>query len=181
MAITKNDANKVSARVYSRLSLILTVVLLVMGVAGVKAGGSITDVINKSLVTEKLSFPAKGDPTFSPEMFPEAQAYAGQQVKDGATAKAYADKYLAVQLKMIGQGKTSSEVSAAAAANPTDPALQQAQGIMFQISTGQALLISAYGSATQAMAISYMGYAALAGAAALAVVAVIEAARSKIS
>lgn len=181
MAITKTDANKVSARVFSKLSLILTVVLLVMGIAGVRASSTIIKTVNDGLAEEKLYFPPKGNPAFSPAMFPEAQAYAGQQVKDGATAKAYADKFLGVQLKLIGGGKTLSEVSAQAAANPTDPTLQQTQGAMFQVSTGKALLTSAYGGTTQAMAIRYMGIAALAGAAALAAVAVIEAVRSKMS
>jgi len=114
-------------------------------------------------------------------MFPEAQAHAGQQVKDGATAKAYSDTFLGAQLKLIGGGKTLSEVSAQAAANPTDPILQQTQGVMFQVSTSQALLDGAHGGATQAMAIRNMSIVALAGAVALAAVAGVEAARSKMS
>ena len=179
MAITKQDANKVSARIYRTLSLILTVVLLVIGVVGLKAGTSNISTINNGLIAEKTYFPPKGSPAFSEQAFPAAQKYAGQQVKDGATAKAYADDFLGVQLDLAGGGKTFSEVSAKAAADPTDQALQQTQAVMFQISTGKILLDNAYGFWVQATAIRTIGIAALAGAAALALVATVEAVRSK--
>jgi hypothetical protein len=181
MAITKQDANKVSARVYSRLSLILAVVLLIIGLAGFKTGTTINDTVNKELIKEKIYFPPKGHPSFNEQAFPEAQKYAGKQVVDGTTAKAYADTFLAKQLELVSGGKTSSEMNAAAAADPTNQALQQTVGAMFQISTGKALLLSSYGASAQAMAIRNMGIAALAGSAALALLAAVEAARSKMS
>lgn len=179
MAITQKDANKVSARIYRTLSLILTVVLLVIGVVGLKAGTSNISTINNGLVAEKTYFPPQGSPAFSEQAFPAAQKYAGQQVKDGTTAKAYADDYLGVQLNLVGGGKTFSEISDQAAADPTNQELQQTRAVMFQISTGKTLLDNAYGFWVQATAIRTIGIVALAGAAALALVAGIEAVRSK--
>jgi hypothetical protein len=179
MAINKKDENKVVARVVAGFCAFATVVLVVVGVVAWMMGASGVTTVNKGLIEEKVYFPPKGSPAFSEAAFPAAQKYAGQQVKDGTMAKAYADDFLKPQLALVGGGKTMSEVSGALAADPTNPMLQQLQGAMFQMSTGRAMFLSAYGGSMQAMMMRNAGAVMLVAAAGLCLVAAMQTMRYK--
>ena len=59
----------------------------------------------------------------SPAEFPDLQRYAGQKVDNGPKAKAYANGFIRRHLAAVAGGKTYSQVSTAAQANPNDAAL----------------------------------------------------------
>lgn len=171
MAVSAKEEKRIASKVYSMVSLVTGLVLLVVGFLCWNMGSGVVSMVNSGLVDQKVYFPAKG-PALDATVYPDAQQYAGQQVVDGASAKAYADTYLTPQIKAVGGGKTLSEVTAAAAADPTNPQLLQLQGVMFQLETSKAIMLtSGYGAASQGMLMETAGFAALAGGAVLVVLA----------
>jgi|SRR5687767_4484719 len=167
MALAKNEEKRISAKIFSCLSLIAAVVLLVMGIAAVMGGTNTMSMVNKGLVDAKIYFPPA-----NPEVFPDIVKYAGKQVDDGAKAKIFADDFLDVQLKLIGNGKKSSEISAQLAADPQNAALQRLQGTMFQLETNKATLIfDAYGNWFLGKTAKTLGLIFLAASAGMLIVA----------
>jgi hypothetical protein len=63
---------------------------------------------------------------------------------NGAQAKTYADHFIAVHLKEIGGGKTYSQLSAEALANPSDQKLAAQADTVFKGTTLRGLLLNAY-------------------------------------
>ncbi|HJQ08475.1 MAG TPA: hypothetical protein VJ836_03260 [Candidatus Saccharimonadales bacterium] len=164
MALTKKD-KAVVARVFACLSAVVALVLLAAGAVLWNTGTAVTKQVSKSLAEEKVYFPPQGSPAFVPEAFPNLQQYAGQLVDDGPKVKAYADDYLAKQIKQVGGGKTLSEVSAAAMMDPQNSALQQQQQMMFQLGTSRSLLLgNGYGAWMQGEALKKVAVIAFAAA-----------------
>ena len=156
--------------IFTLLGAALTAVLLVGGGLGLYAYHFATKNVHDQLVAQKIYFPAKGSPSFSPEEFPDIQKYAGQQVDNGAKAKAYADGFIARHLQKIAGGKTYSEVSAAAQADPSNQALQQQKQTLFQGEMLRGTLLGdGYGYWTFGMIALYASIAAFAGAAVMLV------------
>jgi hypothetical protein len=180
MALSKKEEQRVSARIFSCLSLLAAVVLLVLGVMAYKMGSQTIKQVNEGLVSQKIYFPPAGSPAFSAEAFPAAQKYAGKQVDDGAKAKAYAEDFLGEQVKLVGGGKTLSEISAAVAADPTNAQLQQLQATMFQMETSRTLMLtSGYGASAQGTMIRCAGLVALVAGLVLLLVAGMQMMRYK--
>ena len=93
------------------------------------------------------------------------QQYAGKQVNDGPTAKAYADGFIKRHLKKIADGKTYSEISAEAMKNPDDTKLQQQKATLFQGETLRGILLgTGYAYWTFGMMAFYASIAAFVGA-----------------
>jgi hypothetical protein len=175
MALTKKDEQKLIAKVFCYLCGVSALAAVVLGVVFWQIGTTMVKTVNKGLTEQKVYFPPKGSPGFDPGAFGAAQKYAGKQVTDGALAKVYAEDYLGVQLNLIGGGKTLSEVSAQAAANPTNPALQQQQAVMFQLVTSKNLfLATGYGTWAQGMLVRSAGIAALGVAVLLAFASLVK-------
>jgi hypothetical protein len=179
MSLTKKEENRVSAKVFSCISLVVAVALLAAGIGCWKASAEAEAAIKKGLTSAKIYFPAKGSPGFDAQVFPEAQKHAGKQVVDGVTAKAYAENFLAVQSTLIGGGKTFGEVSAQAAGDPLNTVLQRQQSILFQLNTGKSFMLGIYGSSVQAKMIQKVGLILLATAGILLVVASMQYMRYK--
>jgi hypothetical protein len=91
-----------------------------------------TAQVKNQLVQEKVFFPPAGSKSLDPAEFPGLQKYAGQQVDTGIKAKAYADEFIWVHMGKIAGGKTYSEVSTLAQANPTDAKLAGQKATLFQ-------------------------------------------------
>jgi hypothetical protein len=143
---------------------------LVAGCLGLYAWHFATSQVHDQLAAQKVYFPPKGSPALNPEEFPGLQKYAGQQVDNGPKAKAYADEFIAVHLKKIAGGKTYSEVSSAAMADPTNTQLQQQKQTLFQGETLRGLLLgSGYAYWTFGMIALYAAIAAFTGAAVMAI------------
>jgi hypothetical protein len=105
-------------------------------------GGSYSkQVVHDQLVPQKIYFPAAG----SPELLPGVKQYAGQQLVDGAQAKAYANNFINVHLSKIAGGQTYAQVSTAALAAPTNVKLAEEKATLFQGETLRGLLLGAWG------------------------------------
>lgn len=102
-------------------------------------------MVRDQLSAQQIAFPPAGSRALDPAEFPDLQQYAGQQVVDGDQAKAYADGFIGRHLKAIAGGKTYSQVSAAALANPTDQKLAGQVQTLFRGETLRGLLLNAYG------------------------------------
>ena len=78
-------------------------------------------------------------------MIPSVSQYAGQQLLTGQQAEAYADNFIAVHLSEIGGGKTYSQLSTEAIAQPNNTALANQVATVFKGTTLRSMLLNAYG------------------------------------
>ena len=115
--------------------------IMVVGILAVVGGGYAKQVVHDQLVPQKIFFPAAG----SPALLPGVKQYAGQQLVNGAQAKAYANNFINVHLSKIAGGQTYAQVSTAAKAAPTNATLAEAKTTLFQGETLRGLLLSAWG------------------------------------
>ena len=131
---------------------------LVLAILLIAAGGMLTwanhfvhDQVTTQLSAQHIVFPAKGSESLAdPAVKPYLTKYAGQELTTGVQARAYADHFIAVHLKGIGGGKTYSELSAAAMANPDDQKLAGQVATTFKGETLRGLLLNAYAFDTMA-------------------------------
>jgi hypothetical protein len=124
--------------------LALAALLLVSGGLLTWAHVFIGDQVSTQLSAQKIFFPPKGEATASPEIGPFINQYAGQQLKTGDQAAAFANHFIAVHLKESGGGLTYSELSTKARANPKDLALAASVNTAFKGETLRGLLLNAY-------------------------------------
>ncbi len=131
---------------------------LVLAILLIAAGGMLTwanhfvhDQVTTQLSAQHIVFPAKGSESLAdPAVKPYLTKYAGQELTTGVQARAYADHFIAVHLEGIGGGKTYSELSAAAMANPDDQKLAGQVATTFKGETLRGLLLNAYAFDTMA-------------------------------
>ncbi|HKS69462.1 MAG TPA: hypothetical protein VJQ45_03515 [Ktedonobacterales bacterium] len=121
-----------------RIIVLQAVALLVFGFA---AGGAfyahnfIGDQVQQQLAPQQIYFPANAKQGLPADL----SQYAGQQVLNGDQAHAYAEKYIGLHLKEIGQGHPYSYWSGKAMTE-TDPALKaKDQGIADTLFKGDTL------------------------------------------
>ena len=149
--------------------LVLATVLLAASGLLFWAHSFVDDNVRTQLSAQKIFFPPAGSESLNaPDVKPYLSQYAGQQLKTGEQAKAYADHFIAVHLKGIGGGKTYSELSAQAQANPTDTVLAGKVASVFKGETLRGLLLNAYAFGKMAQVAFIAGFIAL-GAGALMV------------
>jgi hypothetical protein len=123
------------------IGVVATVILLVIGGLSWWAYSFTTNNVSTELASQKIFFPVKGSPALDPKEFPDLQQYAGQQVDDGPTAKAYANGFIGRHLEKIAGGKTYSEVSAESQKHPQDAKLKAQAQTLFQGETLRGLLL----------------------------------------
>jgi hypothetical protein len=149
--------------------LVLATVLLAASGLLFWAHSFVDDNVRTQLSAQKIFFPPAGSESLNaPDVKPYLSQYAGQQLQTGEQAKAYADHFIAVHLKGIGGGKTYSELSAQAQANPTDTVLAGKVASVFKGETLRGLLLNAYAFGKMAQVAFIAGFIAL-GAGALMV------------
>jgi len=127
--------------VFVLLGSVVIVVLLVVGGLAWYAHNFAVGNVRTELSAQQVYFPPKGSPALDPTEFPDLQKYAGQQVDNGPKARAYANGFIARHLKKVADGKTYSQVSAEAMADPTNAKLQMQKQILFQGETLRGLLL----------------------------------------
>jgi hypothetical protein len=128
--------------------LVLAVVLAVGGGLLLWGHNVVNDQVHTQLAAQKIVFPAANSPEIKALPGTDATAmktYAGQLMTNGAQAKTYADNFIAVHLAEIGGGKTYSQLSAAAMAQPKNAALAAQVQTVFKGETLRGLLLNAYG------------------------------------
>ena len=131
----------------SSVGMLLAVLLLVAGGLLIWAYTFVNNQVTTQLTEQQITFPAANSAAI--KALPPADAaamtpYAGQLLTTGAQAETYANHFIAVHLKEIGGGKTYSQLSAEALANPTDAKLQAQADTVFKGTTLRGLLLNAY-------------------------------------
>jgi len=134
-------------KVASSTGLLLAVVLLIAGGLLTWGYSFTNNQVKTQLAEQNITFPAAGSAAIT--SLPAADGaqvakYAGEPMLNGRQAEVYADHFIAVHLKEIGAGKTYSEVSAAAQADPTNAALANQVQLLFRGSTLRGLLLYGY-------------------------------------
>lgn len=158
----------------STAGLLLAVVLLVAGVVLTWASTFVHDQVTTQLTAQKIFFPEKGSESLAnPKVEPFLTKYAGQQLTNGAQAKAYADHYIKVHVDEATGGRTYSEVSTASRANPDDQELAALVQVAFRGETLRGLLLNAYAFDTMGQVAGYAAYGAYAAAALMLLLALL--------
>jgi hypothetical protein len=142
------------------------ILVLVLGVgSGLLFYGSHfgLNMVHSQLSAQNITFPAKGSSALAPAEYPGLQRYAGQKVDNGPKAKAYANQFIAAHLKAAAGGKTYSELSTQAQANPTDTKLAATVNTLFKGETLRGLLLYAWGWSVVSTIALYAAIGALIG------------------
>jgi hypothetical protein len=131
----------------SSVGVLLAIVLLVAGGLLLWGYNFVNDQVTQQLTEQQITFPAADSAAIKalpPDDAAAMKVYAGQLMTNGAQAKTYADHFIAVHLKEIGGGKTYSQLSAEALANPSDQKLAAQADTVFKGTTLRGLLLNAY-------------------------------------
>jgi hypothetical protein len=152
--------------------LVLAAVLLVAG--GLLTWGYtfVNNQVHDQLAAQKITMPS-GEANAEPAIKPYLSKYAGQPLTTGAQAEAYANHFIAVHLQGIGAGKTYSQLSAQAQANPTDQKLAGQVATVFKGETLRGLLLNAYAFWKMGQIALYAAIASFIGAAAMLVLSLL--------
>ena len=127
------------------VGFVLSLVLFIAGGLLLYGGNFATTQVHDQLAAQQIFFPPAGSDALKPaEIGPYLNQYAGQQLTTGAQAEAYANHFIAVHLQEIGGGKTYSQLSAEAMANPNDQKLAGQVATLFKGETLRGLLLNAY-------------------------------------
>jgi hypothetical protein len=131
--------------ILTAVGAVLTLFLIVAGVLGLWAYSFTNSNVHNQLAQQKISFPALGSSALaSPQIGPYLNQYAGQPLLTGPQAEVWADHFIAVHLEKIGGGKTYSQLSAEAQADPTNTKLAAQVDTVFRGTTLRGLLLEAY-------------------------------------
>lgn len=171
-------------KLISSTGLIVAVVLLAASGALFFAHNFIHKQVHDQLAAQKITFPAAGSESLNalPSTDKDAVSkYAGQQLVTGAQAKVFADNYIAVHLEHIGDGKTYSQLSTEALANPTDTTLATKVNTVFRGETLRGLLLNAYAFDTMAVVALYAAYGAAAAGVLLVILAMLGFRHAKVT
>ena len=128
--------------------VVLAVVLAIGGGLLLWGHSVVSNDVHNQLAAQKIVFPTASSPEIKALPAPDAtamKAYSGQLMTTGAQAETYADHFIAVHLKEIGGGKTYSQLSAAAMAQPKNTALAEQVATVFKGTTLRGMLLNAYG------------------------------------
>lgn len=112
------------------------------------ASGFATGQVHDNLSAQQIFFPPSNNPAITALPAADAAAmnqYAGQQMTTGAQAETYADHFLRVHLDEVAGGKTYSQMSAVAQADPTNTKAAGQVATLFKGETLRGLLLNSYG------------------------------------
>ncbi len=108
--------------------------------------------VHSQLASQQIFFPpkaafahAKAGTEITPSMIPSVSQYAGQQMVTGQQAESYADNFIAVHIANMTGGKTYSQLSAAAIAQPNNAKLTGLVATVFKGESLRSMLLNAYG------------------------------------
>src|SRR5580698_6146117 len=150
--------------------LFLAVTLIFAGVMATWAHTFIGNEVRTQLAAQQIYFPAANSAAVAAPEFAAMRQYGGQQLTTGAQAEVYADHFIANHLKVIGGGKTYSQLSAEAIAQPKNAALAAQVATVFKGETLRGLLLNAYAFGTMG---TIAGIAAIAAFIAAAVMLIL--------
>ena len=130
----------------------LGALLLVAGGLLLWGSAYVHNTVQSQLASQQITFPAaaafahpKAGGEITPNMIPSVSQYAGQQLLTGQQAEAYADHFIAQHITDMTGGKTYSQLSAAAMAQPNNAKLSGLVATVFKGETLRSMLLNAYG------------------------------------
>ena len=130
----------------------LAAVLLIAGGLLVWGSAYMHNTVQGQLAAQQISFPPaaafahpKAGTEITPSMIPSVSQYAGQPLLTGQQAEAYADHFIAVHITDMAGGKTYSQLSAVAIAQPGNTQLAGLVSTVFKGETLRSMLLNAYG------------------------------------
>ena len=133
-------------------SAALAAMLLVVGGLLLWGSAYVHNTVQGQLAAQQITFPPaaafahpKAGSEITPNMIPSVSQYAGQQLLTGQQAEAYADHFIAVHITDMAGGKTYSQLSAAALAQPDNTQLAGQVATVFKGETLRSMLLNAYG------------------------------------
>ena len=140
----------------SRLTAIagFAVAVILLAAGGLLLWGStyVHNTVQGQLSAQQIYFPPKAafahpvaGTEITPSMIPSVSQYAGQQLLTGQQAEAYADHFIAVHVANMAGGKTYSQLSAEAIAQPNNAKLAGVVATVFKGETLRSMLLNAYG------------------------------------
>jgi hypothetical protein len=127
---------------------------MLLAVGGLLLWGSayVHNTVQGQLAAQQITFPSasafahpKAGSEITPNMIPSVSQYAGQQLLTGQQAEAYADHFIAQHITDMTGGKTYSQLSAAATAQPNNTQLANQVSTVFKGETLRSMLLNAYG------------------------------------
>ena len=130
------------------------VAVILLAAGGLLTWGSayVHNTVQGQLSAQQIFFPPKAafanpkvGTEITPSMIPSVSQYAGQQMLTGQQAEAYADHFIAVHLAGIGGGKTYSQLSTEAQAQPKNTVLAGEVATVFKGESLRSMLLNAYG------------------------------------
>ena len=139
-------------RLVAFVGFALSAVLLVSG--GLLLWGStyIHNTVQNQLAAQQIYFPPqaafahpKAGTEITPSMIPSVSQYAGQQLLTGQQAQSYADNFIAVHIANMTGGKTYSQLSAQAMAQPDNTKLAAQVSTVFKGEALRSMLLNAFG------------------------------------
>jgi hypothetical protein len=128
--------------------------IILLAVGGLLLWGSayVHNTVQGQLAAQQITFPPaaafahpKAGTEITPSMIPSVSQYAGQQLLTGQQAEAYADHFIAVHIQNMTGGKTYSQLSAQAQAQPNNTQLANLVNTVFKGETLRSMLLNAYG------------------------------------
>src|SRR5689334_20553080 len=141
-----------SSTLLAAVSAALVAVLLIAGGLLLWGSAYVHNTVQGQLAAQQITFPAAAafaHPTaggeITPTMIPSVSQYAGQQLLTGQQAEAYADHFIAQHITDMSGGKTYSQLSAAAMAQPDNTQLSGQVATVFKGETLRSMLLNAYG------------------------------------
>ena len=130
----------------------LGVALLAVGGLLLWGSAYVHNTVQGQLAAQQIYFPPssafahpKAGTEITPSMIPSVSQYAGQQLLTGQQAEAYADHFIAVHIANMTGGKTYSQMSAQAMAQPNNTQLAATVNTVFKGETLRSMLLNAYG------------------------------------
>jgi len=140
------------ASIVSLVGTALAVILVAAGGLLLWGSAYVHNTVQSQLASQQIYFPPaaafahpKAGTEITPSMIPSVSQYAGQQLLTGQQAEAYADHFIAVHVADMGGGKTYSQLSTEAIAQPNNTALQGLVATVFKGETLRSMLLNAYG------------------------------------
>jgi hypothetical protein len=130
----------------------LGVILLAVGGLLLWGSAYVHNTVQSQLAAQQITFPPaaafahpQAGTEITPSMIPSVSQYAGQQLLTGQQAESYADNFIAVHIANMTGGKTYSQLSAEAMAQPTNTKLQGTVATVFKGEALRSMLLNAYG------------------------------------
>src|SRR6516162_6943498 len=130
----------------------LGIALLIAGGLLLWGSAYVHNTVQSQLAAQQITFPPaaafahpKAGGEITPSMIPSVSQYAGQQLLTGQQAEAYADNFIAVHITNMTGGKTYSQLSQQAMAQPNNAKLAAEVSTVFKGEALRSMLLNAFG------------------------------------